>query len=178
MTLIQERGIRFFWILILSGTLFSCTPQPPPPPVNVSVVHVQILLIDTGGPGLQQKRVPVLAAHIHIVNPGAEVRLLGYRYETSRGIISEALVDKSLMEKSRTRLGRLVQFGLPTVFPANAETGGWVFFKTPDTKGKIHLSLRDVYGRFYAVYLTLPDDNEHGKTKHPALSPPSAPGHP
>jgi hypothetical protein len=178
MILMQERGIGFFWILIFAGTFFSCTPQAPPPPVNASVVHVQILLIDTGGPGLRREMVPVLAVHLHFVNPGAEVRLLGYRYETSRGIISEALADKALMEKSRTRLGRLVQFGLPTVFPAGASTDGWVFFRTSNTKGKIHLSLRDVYGRFYAVYLPLPADNGQGKKKFPDPSSPSAPGLP
>jgi hypothetical protein len=66
-------------------------------------------------------------------------------------VISEALMDRRLVEESRSKLGRLVRLGLPTVFPANSTTSGWVFFRTDMTKGTIHLSLRDVYGRFSSL---------------------------
>ena len=145
---------RSLWLgALLGGALISCTPHENPPPVSGSVVQARLLAIDSGGAPGHRSTISVLAVRLAITNPGAEVRLLGYRYETSQGIASEALMDRRLVEQSRSKLGRLVQLGLPTVFPAGATTSGWVFFRTSDTGGRIHLSLRDVYGRFSAFYL-------------------------
>jgi len=144
--------------ILLAGVLFACTPHENPPPVSGTVALFRILEVDTGGPVTDRKTRPVLAVHLRLVNPGAEVRLLGYRYETARGIVSEALMNTRLMEESRSRLGRLVRFGLPTVFPAGSTSDGWVFFRTRDTKGRIRLSLRDVYGRFSSLYIPLPGE--------------------
>ncbi len=146
---------RAFGGLLLGGLLFSCTPHENPPPVLGSILGKHVLRIDSGGSLAQRSTVPVLAVHVSIKNPGPEVRLLGYRYETSHGIVSEALMDRRLVEASRSRLGRLVRLGLPTVFPANSTTAGWVFFKTNDDLGRLHLSLRDVYGRFSALYVDM-----------------------
>jgi hypothetical protein len=141
---------------MVMGGCFSCTPHENPPPITGTVALVQLMKVDSGGPVGHRESVPVLAVHLRLVNPGAEVRLLGYRYETEQGIVSEALMNKRLIEESRSRLGRLVRFGLPTVFPAGQTTDGWVFFRTSDGGGRIHLSLRDVYGRFSALFIPLP----------------------
>lgn len=149
-------------ILLLFGTLLSCTPHENPPPITGTAAEVRSMTIDTGGPVLHRTTAPVLAIRLHLVNPGAEVRLLGYRYETEHGIVTEALMDKRLIEESRSRLGRLVKFGLPTVFPAGSATEGWVFFRTSFRDGRIHLSLRDVYGRFSALYIPLSPPSTKG----------------
>lgn len=148
----------------LGGVLLSCTPHENPPPVSATIVEARILPIDSGGALGHRSTIPVLAIRLKIVNPGAEVRLLGYRYESPEGIASEALMDRHLVEQSRSRLGHLIQLGLPTVFPAGSTTAGWVFFKTSRAAGRLHLSLRDVYGRFSALYVPV------GPT-HPPSSP-------
>ncbi|MDA8113077.1 MAG: hypothetical protein M0T83_11560 [Nitrospiraceae bacterium] len=159
---------------LLGGALVSCTPHENPPPVTGTIAKARLLAIDSGGAPGHRSTIPVLAVRISITNPGAEVRLLGYRYETSQGIASEALMDRRLVEQSRSKLGRLVQLGLPTVFPAGVTTSGWVFFRTSDTKGRIHLSLRDVYGRFSALYLPVgqafPKASRSGSGKAPGAA--------
>ncbi|MHB8368656.1 MAG: hypothetical protein ACYDBP_03055 [Leptospirales bacterium] len=141
--------------LVFFAALAACTPHKNPSPVQGAILSSRILSIDAGGDPHHPTTLPVLAVHLSIANPGAEVRLLGYRYESSGGLVSEALMDRRLVEESRSKLGRLVRLGLPTVFPAGSTTPGWVFFRTNDTKGWIHLSLRDVYGRFASLDLSL-----------------------
>ena len=138
--------------LLLAGFLLcGCTPHQNPSPVKAAILSARILQVDAGGDPRHRTTLPVLAVNLSIANPGAEVRLLGYRYASSKGAVSEALMDRRLVEESRSKLGRLVRLGLPTVFPANTTTPGWVFFRTNETKGQIHLSLRDVYGRFSSL---------------------------
>lgn len=168
---------RNLWLgALLGGTLFSCTPHENPPPVSGAISEGRLLEVDSGGAPGHRSTVPVLALRLVIKNPGAEVRLLGYRYETSRGIASEALMDRRLVEESRSKLGRLISLGLPTVFPAGKSTSGWVFFRTSDTGGKIHLSLKDVYGRFSALELpvapSLPPLPEPAQDKAPKAAAP------
>ena len=167
---------RLIFGALLGGALISCTPHENPPPVTGMIANARLLAIDSGGAPGHRSTIPVLAVRISITNPGAEVRLLGYRYETSQGIASEALMDRRLVEQSRSKLGRLVQLGLPTVFPAGATTSGWVFFRTRDTKGRIHLSLRDVYGRFSALYIPVgqafPKASRSGSGKASGVSTP------
>ncbi len=147
--MIGRKGASAF---LLAGVLLgSCTPHQNPSPVKAVIVSARILQVDAGGDPRHRTTLPVLAVNLSIINPGAEVRLLGYRYASSQGAISEALMDRRLVEESRSKLGQLVRLGLPTVFPANSTTPGWVFFRTSDTKGQIHLSLRDVYGRFSSL---------------------------
>ncbi len=136
---------------ILGGLLVSCTPHENPAPVSARIAGARLLSIDSGGAPGVRSTIPVLAVHLIVHNPGPEVRLLGYRYLSSQGTASEALMDENLVERSRSKLGRLVRLGLPTVFPANGISSGWVFFRTSDTKGRIHLSLRDVYGSFSSL---------------------------
>ena len=135
----------------LGGLLLSCTPHENSPPVTGRIARAQQLAVDSGGAPGQRSTIPILAIHLVVTNPGPEVRLLGYRYISSGGIASEALMNHDLVERSRSKLGRLVRLGLPTVFPPNGTSTGWVFFKTSDLRGRLHLSLRDVYGRFSSL---------------------------
>ncbi len=145
------RGGKGVAALLLAGWVVGCTPHQNPSPVKAVIVSARILQVDAGGDPRHRTTLSVLALNLSITNPGAEVRLLGYRYAVSQGVISEALMDRRLVEESRSKLGRLVRLGLPTVFPANSTTSGWVFFRTDMTKGTIHFSLRDVYGRFSSL---------------------------
>ncbi len=158
--------------LVFFAALAACTPHQNPSPVRGEVQSFRILSIDAGGDPHHPKTLPVLAVHLSIANPGAEVRLLGYRYASSGGAVSEALMDRRLVEESRSKLGRLVRLGLPTVFPAGSMTPGWVFFQTGDTKGRLHLSLRDVYGRFSSLDLSL----ENASAPPPAAGKKASPG--
>ena len=138
-------------LLLAAFVLGGCTPHKNPSPVKASIVSARILQVDAGGDILHRTTFPVLAINLSVINPGAEVRLLGYRYASSKGAVPEALMDRRLVEESRSKLGRLVSLGLPTVFPASSTTPGWVFFRTSEMNGSIHLSLRDVYGRFASL---------------------------
>lgn len=163
---------RILWasvgILLLSVGVLSCTPHENPPPITGRVTASRLLEVDSGGPVGSRRTLPVLAVHLFLANPGAEVRLRGYRYETKDGIIPEALLDKRLVEESRSRMGRLVRLGLPTVFPPESTSEGWVFFRTSDAGGRLRLSLRDVYGRFSDLVLPV---GISGQSSGPALPP-------
>lgn len=162
---------------ILGGLLISCTPHENPAPVSAQIARAQELSVDSGGAPGQRSTVPILAIHLVVTNPGPEVRLLGYRYISSGGTASEALMNQELVERSRSKLGRLVRLGLPTVFPPNGRTSGWVFFQTSDSGGRLRLSLRDVYGRFSSLEIPVaPAISKSAPTK--GVTPSSSPGTP